>query len=148
MQVRELLAGAVTLLLSIGCGQGGGGSSAAGVSPAPSAAVTVVGRVVADGAPVAGAFLVVGGPDHAEGPELDPATLVSGDDGAFALALPPGRWALTAVDPEGRSGSADLDVSGAQQALELSLQPLSEQLLLDLIEEGPALETETSEEAR
>lgn len=152
MRVREVVAGAVALLLSVGCSQGGGGgsaSAAAGIAPAPSAAVTVTGQVSGEEGPVAGVFLIVGAPGGDEGPELDPASLQTAEDGTFALALPAGRWELTAIDPEGRSARADVDVSdpAAPLALGLTLTAFDEQSLVDLIERGPGALVETSEEA-
>lgn len=147
MPRRRLQAGAAGLLLVslLGCGGGAGGSrpasgATAGVASTTSAAgavPTVTGRVLDElGAPVAGVFLVVGGPGGVEGPELDPDALLSAADGSFGLALPPGRWEVTAIDPEGRSGLGAVDVGAAPATLDLRLAPLAEQLAVDLIEQG------------
>ena len=129
---------AVALVLGAGCG-GGGSSGSASVAPAASASgASVQGRVLADGAPVASAWLVVGAPGGGEGPELDPASLETGPDGAFALSLPPGRWELTAVGEDGRRAQVALDVDAAAAApIDLVLGGDPDQLGLDLAQLGP-----------
>lgn len=130
---------AAALVLSVGCGGGSPSGSSSVAAPASAAGTQVQGRVMADGAPVGSAWLVVGAPGGGEGPELDPASLESAADGSFALSLPRGKWEVTAVGEDGRRAQVALDVGAAAPApFDLVLGGDPDQLGLDLAQLGPA----------
>ena len=72
--------------------------------------------MTADGKPVAGAIVAVAW-GTAPTPEIG---IVTGDDGGFMVALPPGRFRLQA-NAEGKSGQAEVEVDGEPPRIEIRL---------------------------
>jgi hypothetical protein len=99
-------------------------SSAPTTPGVPTARVT--GRVTHQGAPVAGAFLILASTTTGETPDVAPGSLFSDASGAFAVDAPLDVYDVIAVTTEGLVAEARLDLStGAAATLDLHLAPVA-----------------------
>ncbi len=102
-------------------------SSASGVPGTPGVPTArVTGRVSHQGAPVAGAFLILASTTTGETPDVAPGSLFSDASGAFAVDAPLDVYDVIAVTTEGLVAEARLDLSsGAAATLDLHLAPVA-----------------------
>lgn len=115
------------------------GSTVAAVA---SAAPTLTGRVTHEGAPVADAVVVLASRTTGEAPDLDPASLLTGADGRFALAAPADAYDVLVVG-DGLVAEATADLTRGPASLDVALRALDP---TDGVQRG-ALEALVSQDA-
>ena len=88
-------AGVVVVLLAVGCSSGGSPAPSPTASPSPAALVRFTGKLTRVGGPYPGSPVPTSGSVRFAGAAAD-VTVQVGDDGRYASALPPGRYAVSA----------------------------------------------------
>lgn len=146
--LRGGVAWALGLSLSIGLsgcgGSGGGGARATTAAPATAPGVALSGRAVdAEGAPIAGAFVLLASKTTGEAPELDdPTPFFTDAEGRFTVRVEADAWDVYVVDGQGRLAQGTVDLRAGEAVALGDLVAIADEdaiarALEALVERGP-----------